>query len=107
MTDDFIVHSRIMRRVRRVYYLRKIFHPAAVKAYAGGALLLGVLSLVSVMDVIANIPAGTGAPLYYVMNAFLHTEIVVKVAVVAFAVIAGLLIRDIAHMAKSPHFARA
>mgnify|MGYP003474583607 FL=1 len=86
-----------MRRVKRVYYLSIAFHPAAVKAYAGVVLLLGVLSLVSVMDIIANIATiGISSALFsYVASAFVHTELSVQAALMAFAIIAVLLIRDI------------
>ena len=96
------LEQKIMARVRRIYYLRKLFGPTAVKLYTMFGIVAGLFSLVSVANVVANMP-GLDAPseaAAYLTQAALHTEGTVQLLLAGFVVVAGLMIRDIVHGAR-------
>ncbi len=87
-----------MKRIRRIYYLKKVINPLMMKVYALLVLTLGIGSLVSVQNVIANMPsfAELGSVYRFSVNAFLYTELPVQIVVGATFIIALLLLRDAA-----------
>lgn len=97
------LEQKIMSRVRRIYYLRKLMGPTAIKAYALVALTLALVSLVSVVNVVTNMPSVT-APLSMVRfftSAVLKTEAAVQVLLVGLCLLAVLMARDIVRTTKS------
>jgi len=86
---------RIMRRVYVIYYMRKALSPRALKIYAFTAACLGTLSVVSVSNVLANMPgdlAGIGA---FLVAAFANTQVTVQALSVAAFLALAILIVDI------------
>ena len=73
--------NEIMRKVRRVFLLRRLAAPFAFLVAATAV----VASTVSVSHVIANMPAIVDIPavMHFLVAAFAHTDIVVKSALVA------------------------
>lgn len=87
--------QRIMRRVYVVYMLRRATSPTALRIYSLLALFVGIVSLVSVGNVIANLPAEGFFSFYdFSMYAFMHTELVVQLLVVGALVFSLWLVRD-------------
>jgi hypothetical protein len=92
------LHRRIMRRVRYIYLLRKVFNPVALRAYSCAVLVLITATLVSMSNIFANVPAVTDMNAFYgyVSYAFMHTELIVQILTVGIVVITLYLLRDIA-----------
>ena len=93
--------KRIMRRIYAVYVLRRATSARAVKLYALIVSTASVASLVSVSNVLANMPSllDIRATLAFTFAAFLHTGALVQVFVAVFlaamvALGAELFIRD-------------
>lgn len=85
-----------MARVRRIYYLKKVVNPLMLKLYGVGVLSVGVASLVSVKNVLANMPALTdvGSMYTFTASAILHTEASVQLALGVLAVFVVFILRD-------------
>lgn len=96
---------RIMRRVRWIHTLKRITHPAAVRVYVLSALFIGVASLVSVPNVLANMPALADVSRLYsfMVSAFAHTELVVQIGVLFAFALAVWVVRDVVRMIAAPH----
>jgi sterol desaturase/sphingolipid hydroxylase (fatty acid hydroxylase superfamily) len=85
----------IMRRVRRVYYMKKLIHPTVMKLYGVGAVLGGLLSLVSVPSVLANTPGNVWSGMQYLASALWGTDLVVQVLLLLIILFTGMVMRDL------------
>ena len=86
---------RIMRRVYVIYYVRRALSSRALKVYAFAAACLGTLSVVSVSNVVANMPAdfaGIGA---FLVAAFTNTQLTVQALSLASLAALAALVADI------------
>jgi hypothetical protein len=87
----------VMARVHRIHALRMLVNPTMLKAY--GAVVLGVVlaSLVSFANVYANMPSlqAPGQVVEFLVNAVIHTELMVKMILSVLAVVMLLVARDI------------
>jgi hypothetical protein len=101
MADDILIEARIMNRVRRLYLLRKILHPMALKSYVGAVLAAAGVSLVSVSNVLSNaLTASTPSAAFgFATQALMHTEPLVQAIFLAAAALGVFLLRDIVAMA--------
>ncbi|HCC05270.1 TPA: hypothetical protein DEP58_03105 [Patescibacteria group bacterium] len=91
------IETVVMARVRRIHSLRRFMHPTMMKVYSG-FLLFGTLgSMVSIANVLANMPSVTSPAqvVSFTLNAVVHTEMFVQFVVVGIGVVCALLIRDI------------
>ncbi|MCW9054859.1 MAG: hypothetical protein OQJ98_02675 [Candidatus Pacebacteria bacterium] len=90
--------QKIMARVRRIYYLKKVVNPLMLKLYGVGVLSIGVVSLVSVRNVFMNMPALTdvGSMYNFTTTALMHTEVTVQFVFGTLIVLAVLIVRDAA-----------
>ena len=69
----------IMRRVYAIYVLRSLGSPIALKTYILVLFAAGVASLVSVGNVVANVPTSGFYALYdFSIYALMHTELIVQ-----------------------------
>lgn len=90
-----ILKKKIMRRVYTIYLLKKIINPFAFKVYALAISVTGVVSLVSVTDILANIPnLGSSSIFNFSYNAFVNTEITVQALVISLTMFMLWLIAD-------------
>jgi hypothetical protein len=87
----------IMRRVRRVYYMKKLMHPTVLKLYGVAAVFVSLVSLVSVPNVIANTPANVWSGMQYLASALWGTELLVQALLLLIVLFAGMVVRDIAY----------
>ena len=92
-----VLKKKIMRRVYAVYVLRKVINRFSLKC---GALILfavGVISVVSVTDVIANMPylLDTAALFYFSKYAFMNAEMTVQVLLLGTTVFMVWLAKDL------------
>ncbi len=88
--------QKIMKRVMRMYYLKKVINPLMFKVYALTAATVGIFSLVSVTNVFKNMPSllEAGNVLHFASHAITNTELSVQL-VLGIAILVGvLLIRD-------------
>ena len=93
--ENDTLSQRIMHRVYVVYMLRRATSPTAFRMYSLVAFFVGIVSLVSVGNVIANLPTGGFLALYdFSMYAFMHTELVVQLLVVGALGFSLWLVRD-------------
>jgi len=72
--------KKIMRRVYAIYLVRQLANPLALKVYTLAAILVGITSLVSIGNIIANLPTAEGFYALYDFSryAVLHTELAVQ-----------------------------
>lgn len=78
--NNIQLKKAVMRRVYAVYIVRRLFSGVMLRFYALLALFGGLMSVVSVRDVIANMP-GQGLIAVYDFFAYatIHTEAIVQV----------------------------
>ncbi|OGG47342.1 hypothetical protein A2671_01520 [Candidatus Kaiserbacteria bacterium RIFCSPHIGHO2_01_FULL_49_13] len=69
---------RIMRRVYVIYYVRKALSPRALKMYALIAACLGTASVVSVSNVLQNMPSDVAGISSFFIAAFANTKLIVQ-----------------------------
>ncbi len=88
-----LLAHEIMKKVRRIYVLRKFALPALF--FLGTLFVL--ISTVSVSHVIANMPTVSDiqAVINFFVAAFAHTDVVVKCALVAGTVSLGITLRGL------------
>ena len=88
-----ILANEIMKKVRRIFLLRRLAAPGAFLVIAAAV----VGSTVSVSHVIANMPtlADVGAVMQFMVAAFAHTDVVVKSALVAGVVFLVLTLKGL------------
>lgn len=106
MTENKELQKRIMKRVTRTYYLKRVFNPLLFKVYGLVAVGAGVASVVSVRNVVANMPdlLDVNGLYTFAQSALLNTEFSVQLALIVAALLSALLIRDT--LAKTPTLAR-
>ena len=94
MTDK--LEQKIMRQVRRTYYLKKVFNPLMFKAYALIVAFVGISSLVSVTNVFKNMPSllEVGSLYRFTSSAILNTELSVQLVLGIVVIVGALFIRD-------------
>ncbi len=86
----------VMARVQRIYYMRKLIGPTAMKAYSLVVLSLALLSVVSVANIYANMPSimSPAALFQFMTSALVQTELLVKMLLLGLAVVVVLFVRD-------------
>ncbi len=91
-----------MGRVYMIFFMKKLYGRIALKTYALIGLVLLQSELVSVKNVIANMPAVTDISAVYrfYSYAFFNTHIAVQVAVVASLAVGLWLFRDLFRKGK-------
>jgi hypothetical protein len=100
------LRQAIMRRVYLVYALRLMLRPMTLKLFALGAGSIGIVSLVSLSNVFANMAAlGSAAGVsQFILYAVTHTEIPVQLSLAAIVLALIWLARDLARRVSSePH----
>jgi len=97
MSTNIELKNKIMRRVRRVYYLQQILSPLLLKVYGLVIMFIGAVSLVSLKNVVVNLSnVETFGQFYSFMSAaFFNTELVVQALVLIILLLVALMIRDI------------
>lgn len=92
------LRERILRRIWRVYYLRKVLNPVALKAYALALLVGGTASLVSLPNIAANVLElrGLAEAAAYLSAAIANAEVAVQALALAIAAVVVFLVRDVA-----------
>ncbi|MEX0651945.1 MAG: hypothetical protein WD509_00515 [Candidatus Paceibacterota bacterium] len=95
---EYNLEQKIMRQVRRTYYLKKVMNPLMLKVYSLMVAFLGMSYFVSFVQVFNNMPSllEVGSMARFVMSAVTHTEAPVQLVLVVGAVLMALLIRDTA-----------
>ena len=89
--------NNIMRRVYAVFILRKITSPFSLKLFMLSALLIASNFLVSVKNVLLNMPSWNriGALYDFYVGAFLQTELTVQIVLFGTGVLFVLLLKDV------------
>lgn len=86
-----------MRRIYTVYVLRRVTSPTAFRVYSLAAFSIAAVSLVSVENVIANLPTGGFFALYdFSLYSFMHTELAVQLLIIGIIGSSLWLARDYA-----------
>ena len=87
----------VMKRVRRVHFLRQYINRTTLKLYGAGILAGTLAGVVSISNVFANMPSLTtpGHIAQFFMNAVMHTELMVQALVVGLVIVTALTIYDI------------
>ena len=95
--DGMRLKNNIMRRVYAVFILRKITSPFSLKLFMLCALFIAGNLLVSVKDVLRNMPNWKQASgLYdFYSGALLQTEFIVQIVLFSIGVLLVLLLKDI------------
>jgi len=90
------LEQKIMKQVRRTYYLKKVFNPLMFEVYAFVVTCAGIFSLVSVTNVFKNMPSlfEVGGVYHFTMSAIANTEVTVQFILGVAVVIGVLLVRD-------------
>jgi hypothetical protein len=88
------LQKRVMRRVYTVYVWRKIARPRTLKAFVLASVLAGITSLVSLPNVVANMPGDPLMVLNFFAAAFVGTEMVVQLLSVVMLAVTLWLMRD-------------
>ena len=90
------LEQKIMKRVMRMYYLKKVFNPLMFKVYALTIAFIGMSSLISVTNVFKNMPSlfEVGNLLRFTSNAITNTELSVQLVLGVVVVVGVLLTRD-------------
>lgn len=97
METHSIIKRNVMRRVRFIYFSKKVLQPRFIKL---GLLLLFLLAqswFVSIPNIVSNLgnPMRSIDTLYvFVVSAFMNTEITVQLLSVAIAIVGILFVRD-------------
>ena len=102
------LQKRIMRRVYAVFLIKRAVGPTALKLYTLMLASAGIVSLVSVGNVFANMPADIAGALTFVLYALSHTEFIIQLLVFGTLGAALWLIRDIIRgLQTAPHLHKA
>ncbi len=105
-TDNENLNRKIMRRIWIVYFLRRVWTPLLRKIYVLAGLFFAVTSLVSLPNVIANLPQeGLRAIGTFLWNALINAEFAVQMLTIGMVVWVSLLVRDILIQMKPSSFA--
>ena len=96
------VRRDIMRRVYVVFFLRKVVKPFVIKMGSVAALGVAVAALVSVRNVLGNMPSPAEFVSFgkFIFSAFANTELSVQALSLAVALLAAFAIRDLARVSR-------
>lgn len=99
------IEQNIMARVKRIYYLRKVFQPTLLKVYGFGVLATVLTSVVSLTNVYANMPPLTAPTAFanFFFGALAHTELFVQVLLIGLVVTICMLGRDFVYGVGNTH----
>ena len=88
--------KRVMRRIYIISVLRQVFHPVVLKSAMLAVFVLMTSVLVSVPNVIENMPTFTdlGASLRFILRAFVQTETLVQIFSLGSIFLIAWLIKD-------------
>lgn len=94
-TSDQLKMS-IMGRVYVAYALRRVFHSSTVRAVLSVGSLAWIFSVVSVLNVLQNMPSLSNADALYTFSvtALSQTELTVQISLLVFLVVLGWYARD-------------
>ena len=97
-----------MRRVYAVFFIKRAVGPTALKLYTLMLASAGIVSLVSVGNIFANMPADLVGAFTFVFYALSHTEFIVQLLVFGTLGAALWLVRDIIQgLQAAPHLNKA
>ncbi|MCH7756704.1 hypothetical protein IIC45_01290 [Patescibacteria group bacterium] len=98
-----ILKKKIMRRVYTTYALRLIINRFSLKCTALVFFMVGVVSVVSVTDVLANMPylLDTAALFYFSKYAFMNAELTVQAFLLGTIVFMMWLAKDLVFLSFS------
>jgi len=90
------LEQRIMKRVARTYYLKKVFNPLMFKVYALVVAFVGMSSFVSFTNVFRNMPPLLEVQGMYTFasSAIVNTEFSVQLVLGIVVIVGVLLIKD-------------
>lgn len=90
------LEQKIMKQVIRMYYLKKVFNPFMFEVYTLVIAIVSISSLVSITNIIANMPSllDVGSVYTFVSSAVTNTGIVVQIVLGISVVVGVLLIKD-------------
>ncbi|OHA19357.1 MAG: hypothetical protein A3C08_01455 [Candidatus Taylorbacteria bacterium RIFCSPHIGHO2_02_FULL_47_18] len=96
------VRRDIMRRVYVVFFVRKVVKPFVIKMGSVAALAVAVAALVSVQNVLGNMPSPAEFVSFgkFIFSAFANTELSVQALSLAVAVLAAFAVRDLARVSR-------
>lgn len=96
--------NNIMRRVYVIFFLRKLTSLFAIKVSALALLFVSANFLVSVRDVLINMPdmQHLNAVYHFYLSAFLHTELPVQLLIVAVLTLFVFIVKDIIYGTRKP-----
>lgn len=96
MTDQELKNN-IMRQIYVIFFLRKLVSPFAVKIFALTLLFISANFLVSIKDVLMNMPnmRHLGAVYQFYFSAFLSTEFSVKFLIIGALFLGIFIAKDI------------
>lgn len=100
-----ILQGKIIRRVKRVYYLKRVIAPIALKSICVIAALYALGEVVFVARVVENISSfsSTSNLLMFFTRAFIHTESIVQIISVSCVLFGGWLVWDISQKIRLLH----
>jgi hypothetical protein len=100
------LHARILRRIHRIYIIKNAFFSLSFRVYALIAGVGGVVSLVSIDDVIANMPTILDISSFssFTFFALMHTEWTVQTLIVFSILLTLWLVRDLVRKVTLPVF---
>lgn len=90
------LEQKIMKQVVRMYYLKKMFNPLMFKVYTFIVALVGISSLVSITNILTNMPSllNVGRVYTFIGSAIENTELLVQVMLGVVVIVGVLLIKD-------------
>ena len=94
MMNQSILKRKIMIRVYMLFIIRKLKNPVAFEISIFAIAFLLISYMVSIQSVIANTPRDMGGFYHFWINAFFGTKLLVKTAVLAMIVVAGIFIKN-------------
>ncbi|HEY4517396.1 MAG TPA: hypothetical protein VJI74_00715 [Candidatus Paceibacterota bacterium] len=108
MTTNHELKIRIMRRVYVIYFVRRALSRRALTVYAFIAASLATASVVSVSNVLANMPADFGGMSTFLISAFANTQFTVQaLSLIAVATLIALLVDIVRSFSSVPRISRA
>lgn len=89
------LQKRVMRRVYAVYMWRQIARPRTLKAFVLASALASLTSLVSLPNVVANMPGDPVRVMNFLAAAFVSTEMAVQLLSVLMLAVGVWFVRDV------------
>lgn len=86
---------KIMIRVYTLFLIRKLKKPITLEVLVFSASLLSFISMVSLGHVLDNTPHSIGGVYYFLIAAFLNTELLVKILILVMIFVTLVLIRNL------------